>query len=62
MGKYGGGGGGYQNRQYRLRCNTTSLTISTMNEPEPVARGAIDILQQLAQALQRVAQPATVAP
>ena len=33
-----------------------------MNEPEPVARGAIDILQQLAQALQRAAQPATVAP
>ena len=33
-----------------------------MNEPEPAAGGAIDILQQLAQALQRVAQPATVAP
>ena len=33
-----------------------------MNEPEPVARGAIDILQQLAQALQRAAQLAVVAP
>ena len=28
-----------------------------MNESEPAARGAIDILQKLAQALQRAAQP-----
>ena len=33
-----------------------------MNESEPAAGGAIDILQQLAQALQRVAQPVVVAP
>ena len=32
-----------------------------MNESEPTVGGAIDILQQLAQALQRAAQPATVA-
>ena len=32
-----------------------------MNESEPTAEGAIDILQQLAQALQRAAQPAAVA-
>ena len=36
--------------------------VPIMNEPKPAAGGAIDILQQLAQALQRVAQPATVAP
>ena len=35
---------------------------SSMNESEPTAGGAIDILQQLAQALQRAAQPAAVAP
>ena len=33
-----------------------------MNEPEPTARGAIDILEQLAQALQRAAQPVAVSP
>ena len=33
-----------------------------MNEPEPVAGVAIDILQQLAQALHRAVQPAAVAP
>ena len=33
-----------------------------VNEPEQVAGGAIDILQQLAQALQRAAQPTAVAP
>ena len=33
-----------------------------MNESEPAARGAIDILQQLAQVLQREAQPAAAAP
>ena len=33
-----------------------------MNESEPAAGGTIDILQQLAQALQRAAQPAAVAP
>ena len=33
-----------------------------MNEPEPAAGGAIDILKQLAQALQRAIQPAAVAP
>ena len=33
-----------------------------MNESEPAAGGAIDIFQQLAQALQRVAQPAVVVP
>ena len=33
-----------------------------MNEPEPAAGDAIDILQQLAQALQRAVQPAAVAP
>ena len=33
-----------------------------MNELEPAAGGVIDILQQLAQALQRAAQPAAVAP
>ena len=33
-----------------------------MNESEPAAGGAIDILQQLARALQRAAQPAVVAP
>ena len=33
-----------------------------MNELEPVAGGAIDILQQLAQSLQRAAQPAAVGP
>ena len=33
-----------------------------MNEPEPVVGVAIDILQQLAQVLQRAAQPAAVAP
>ena len=33
-----------------------------MNEPEPATWGAIDILQQLAQELQRAAQPAAVAP
>ena len=32
-----------------------------MNESEPAAGGVIDILQQLAQVLQRAAQPATVA-
>ena len=32
-----------------------------MNESEPAAGGAIDILQQLSQALQRAAQPAAVA-
>ena len=31
-----------------------------MNEPEPTAGGAIDILQQIALTLQRVAQPAAV--
>ena len=36
--------------------------VPPMNEPEPVVGGAIDILQQLAQALQRAAQPAAVAP
>ena len=36
--------------------------VPPMNEPEPAAGGAIDILQQLAQALQREAQPAAVAP
>ena len=36
--------------------------VPPMNEPEPTAGGAIDILQQLAQALQRAAQPAAVAP
>ena len=33
-----------------------------MNESEPAAKGAIDILQQLAQALQRATQPAAVVP
>ena len=33
-----------------------------MNESEPVAGGAIDILQQLAQTLQRASQPIAVAP
>ena len=33
-----------------------------MNESEPAARGAIDILLQLAQVLQRAAQPAAAAP
>ena len=33
-----------------------------MNEPEPAIGGSIDILQQLAQALQRASQPAAVAP
>ena len=33
-----------------------------MNEPEQVARGTMDILQQLAQALQRAGQPAVIAP
>ena len=33
-----------------------------MNEPEPAAGGAIDILQELAQALQRAAQLAMVTP
>ena len=33
-----------------------------INEPEPTAEGGINILQQLAQALQRAAQPAVVAP
>ena len=37
MGKYGGGGGGWGegcgSRQCRLRCTTTSLTISTMTSP-----------------------------
>ena len=33
-----------------------------MKEPEPTVGGAIDIFQQLAQALQRAAQPAAVAP
>ena len=33
-----------------------------MNEPEQVAGGTMGILQQLAQALQRVRQPATIAP
>ena len=33
-----------------------------MNESEPATVGAIDILQQLAQVLQRAAQPAAVAP
>ena len=33
-----------------------------MNEPEPAVGGAIDILQQLAQALQSAAQPAAFAP
>ena len=36
--------------------------VPPMNESEPAAGGAIDILQQLAQALQRAAQPAAVAP
>ena len=36
--------------------------VPPMNEPEPVAGGAINILQQLAQVLQRAAQPAAVAP
>ena len=31
-----------------------------MNEPEPAAGGAIDILQQIALALQRAAQPTAV--
>ena len=34
----------------------------SIHEQEPAARGTMDILQQLAQALQRVAQPAAVAP
>ena len=33
-----------------------------MNESEFTARGAIDILQQLAQVLQRAAQPTVAAP
>ena len=33
-----------------------------MNESEPATGGAINILQQLAQALQRAEQPAAVAP
>ena len=33
-----------------------------MNEPEPAAEGGIDILQQLAQELQRATQPVAVAP
>ena len=33
-----------------------------MNESEPAAVGAIDILQQLAQVLQRAAQPAAITP
>ena len=33
-----------------------------MNESEPIVGGAIDILHQLAQALQRASQPAVVAP
>ena len=33
-----------------------------MNEPELVVGGAIDILQQLAQALQKAAQPVAVTP
>ena len=36
--------------------------VPPKNEPEPAAGGAIDILHQLAQALQRAAQPAAVAP
>ena len=36
--------------------------VPPMNEPKPVAGGVIDILQQLAQTLQRAAQPAAVAP
>ena len=36
--------------------------VPLMNEPEPAVEGAIDILQQLAQALQKAAQPAEVAP
>ena len=36
--------------------------VPPINEPDPTARVAIDILQQLAQALQRAAQPAAVAP
>ena len=33
-----------------------------MNEPEQVVGGTMDILQQLAQALQRAGQPAAIAP
>ena len=33
-----------------------------MNELEPAVEGSIDILQQLAQLLQRAAQPAAAAP
>ena len=33
-----------------------------MNEPEPAAGSAMDILQQIAQALQRAVQPPAVAP
>ena len=36
--------------------------VPPMNEPEPAAGGAIDILQQLAQALKRAAQLTAVAP
>ena len=39
-----------------------SSQVPPMNEPEPAAGGAIDILQQLAQALQRAAQPVAVSP
>ena len=36
--------------------------VPPMNEPEPAAGGTIDILQHLAQVLQRAAQLVTVAP
>ena len=36
--------------------------VPPMNELEPASGGAIDTLQQLAQALQRAAQQAAVAP
>ena len=36
--------------------------VPPMNGPKPAAGGAIDILKQLAQALQRAAQLAAVAP
>ena len=36
--------------------------VPPMNEPEPAAGGAIDIFKQLAQELQRAAQPAAAAP
>ena len=59
--RVGGDSGSRPNSPVSVEGGQASHAPS-MNEQGQVAGGAVDILQQIAQALQRVVQPATVTP